>query len=72
MVIDGDNRFLRVTIGSDKIMAKFIKVLDQSLKNLINTMDQWGKNVVDFYINNRNKLSDIYPSEKIPLQKLKR
>ena len=31
MVIDGDNRFLRVTIGSDKIMAKFIKVLDQSL-----------------------------------------
>ena len=32
MVIDGDNRFLRVTIGSDKIMAKFIKVLDQSLK----------------------------------------
>ncbi len=36
-------------------------------------MDQWGKkNVVDFYINNRNKLSDIYPSEKIPLQKIKK
>ena len=36
-------------------------------------MDQWGKkNVVDFYINNRNKLSDIYPSEKIPLQIIKR
>ena len=53
-------------------MAKFIKVLDKSLKNLINTMDQWGKNVVDFYINNRNKLSDFIRSEKIPLQKLKR
>ena len=32
MVIDGDNKFLRVTIGSEKIMGKFIKVLDKSLK----------------------------------------
>jgi SAM-dependent methyltransferase len=34
-------------------------------------MNQWGKkNVVDFYINNRNKVSDLYPSEKIPLKKI--
>ena len=32
MVIDGDNKFLRVTIGSEKIMGKFIKVLDKSFK----------------------------------------
>ena len=32
MIIDGDNKFLRVTIGSEKIMGKFIKVLDKSLK----------------------------------------
>ena len=32
MVIDGDNKFLRVTIGSEKIMEKFIKVLDKSFK----------------------------------------
>ena len=32
MVIDGDNRFLRVTIGSEKIMGKFIKVLEKSFK----------------------------------------
>ena len=34
-------------------------------------MDQWGKkNVVDFYVNNRNKISDLYDSEKVPLMKL--
>tara|TARA_B100000963_G_scaffold250225_1_gene219204 strand:+ start:4285 stop:5364 length:1080 start_codon:yes stop_codon:yes gene_type:complete len=32
MVIDGDNRFLRVTIGSEKIMGKFIKVLEKSFE----------------------------------------
>ena len=71
MIIDGDNKFLRVTIGSEKIMGKFIKVLDKSLKNMLNKMDQWGKkNVVDFYVNNRNKFSDLYDSEKVPLRKI--
>ena len=32
MVIDGDNRFLRVTIGSTNVMKKFIKTLDQCLR----------------------------------------
>ena len=36
-----------------------------------NKMDQWGKkNVVEFYVNNRNKFSDLYDSEKIPLRKV--
>ena len=35
-------------------------------------MDQWEKNVVDFYINNRNKLSDIYPLKKYHYKKLKK
>ena len=36
-----------------------------------NKMDQWGKkNVVDFYVNNRNKFSDLYDSEKVPLRKI--
>ena len=43
MVIDGDNKFLRVTIGSEKIMGKFIKVLDKSFKKYAHKMDQWGK-----------------------------
>ena len=31
-------------------------------------MTQWGKkNVVEFYANNRNKVSDLYLSEKKPL-----
>lgn len=34
-------------------------------------MNQWGKkNVVDFYVNNRNKIKDLYDSEKIPLKKI--
>lgn len=38
---------------------------------MLNKMDQWGKkNVVDFYVNNRNKLSDLYDSEKVPLKKV--
>ena len=38
---------------------------------MLNKMDQWGKkNVVEFYVNNRNKLSDLYDSEKIPLKKI--
>ena len=36
-------------------------------------MTQWGKkNVVEFYANNRNKLSDLYPSEKKPLSYIKK
>ena len=32
-------------------------------------MTQWGKkNVIDFYSSNRNKISDLYNSEKIPLK----
>ena len=31
-------------------------------------MTQWGKqNVVEFYANNRNKISDLYLSESKPL-----
>ncbi len=38
---------------------------------MANKMNQWGKkNVVDFYVNNRNKFSDLYPSEKIPLKRI--
>ena len=34
-------------------------------------MNQWGKkNVIEFYTNNRNKLTDLYKSEKIPLRTL--
>jgi len=34
-------------------------------------MNQWGKkNVVDFYVNNRNKIKDLYDSEKIPLNQI--
>ena len=34
-------------------------------------MTQWGKkNVVDFYSLNRNKLKDLYDSEKKPLSKI--
>ena len=36
-------------------------------------MTQWGKkNVVDFYASNRNKLSDLYLSEKKPLSFIKK
>ena len=36
-------------------------------------MTQWGKkNVVDFYAGNRNKLSDLYLSEKKPLSFIKK
>ena len=36
-------------------------------------MNQWGKkNVIEFYTNNRNKLLDLYKSEKIPLKKINR
>ena len=36
-------------------------------------MTQWGKkNVVDFYANNRNELSDLYLSEKKPLSFIKK
>lgn len=36
-------------------------------------MTQWGKkNVIDFYANNRDKLSDLYTSEKIPLSFIKK
>lgn len=36
-------------------------------------MTQWGKkNVVDFYANNRNKISDLYLSEKKPLSYIKK
>ena len=36
-------------------------------------MSQWGKkNVVDFYTNNRNKVSDLYLSEKKPLSFIKK
>ena len=36
-------------------------------------MTQWGKkNVVDFYASNRNKISDLYLSEKKPLSFIKK
>ena len=36
-------------------------------------MTQWGKkNVIDFYANNRDKLSDLYTSEKTPLSFIKK
>ena len=36
-------------------------------------MTQWGKkNVIEFYSNNRNRLSHLYDSEKIPLNFIKK
>mgnify|MGYP005993920725 FL=1 len=36
-------------------------------------MTQWGKkNVIDFYAGNRNKISDLYLSEKKPLSFIKK
>ena len=36
-------------------------------------MTQWGKkNVINFYANNRDKISDLYDSEKKPLSFIKK
>ncbi len=36
-------------------------------------MTQWGKkNVINFYANNRDKVNDLYISEKTPLSFIKK
>ena len=66
MKIDNDDKYIRATLGSSHIMKKFIHKLNTALGVI--KVTQWGKkNVVEFYANNRNKVSDLYLSEKKPL-----